>query len=128
MVFFKILGIAFIGIVCYGIVRNVKSELGVFVLLAVSAVVLILLSDYIVNAITVFSQIATKSGLNSEVFSSIIKIIGIGYIAEYATAISVDADCGTIAKKIQLGAKLTIFVMTIPIITGIIDVIEGLMV
>ena len=127
MVFFKVLGIAFIGVVCYGIVNNVKKELGIFVLLAVGACILIILSDYIVNALTVFSQITTKSGLNSDIFSSIIKIIGIGYISEYATSICIDADCKTIAKKIQLGAKLTIFVMTIPIITNIIDIIEGIL-
>ncbi|MFA6866149.1 MAG: SpoIIIAC/SpoIIIAD family protein [Clostridia bacterium] len=127
MVFFKILGIAFIGVVCYGIVKNVKNELGIFVLLAVGATILIILSDYIVNAISVFSQISTKSGLNRDIFSSIIKIIGIGYIAEYATSICDDAGCKTIAKKIQLGAKLTIFVMTIPIITNIIDIVEGIL-
>jgi stage III sporulation protein AD len=127
MLFFKIIGIAFIGIIAYGVIKNIKSDYSVFILLAVSAIILILLSDYLVNAIDVFSQMATKTGINSDIFSSIIKIIGIGYIAEYASSICEDAGCSSIAKKIQFGAKLTIFVMTIPIINSIIELIEGIL-
>lgn len=127
MLIFKIIGIAFIGVIAYSVIKNIKSDYSIFILLAVSAIILILLSDYLVNAISTFSQIATKTGINSDIFSSILKIVGIGYIAEYSSSVCEDSGCSSIAKKIQFGAKITIFVMAIPIITGILDLIEGLL-
>lgn len=127
MVFFKIIGIAFISVIAYGVIKNVKSDYGVFILLAAGAVLLILMSDYLVSALGTLRTLTTKTGLNSEVFSSIFKIIGIGYIAEYSSSVCEDAGCSSIAKKIQLGAKITIFVMSLPIITGVLELIEGLL-
>lgn len=127
MLIFKIIGIAFIGAIAFGFIKNVKSDYGIFILLAVGAVILILLSDYLANAISTFSQISTKTGINDQLFSSIIKIIGIGYIAEYSSSVCEDTGCSSIAKNIQLGAKITIFVMSIPIITSILELIEGLL-
>lgn len=127
MLIFKIIGIAFIGVVTYGFLKNIKSDYGVFLLLAVGAVILILVSDYLANAITAFGDISTKTGINSELFSSIIKIVGIGYISEYSSSVCEDSGCSSIGKKIQLGAKITIFVMSVPIITNIMELVEGLL-
>lgn len=127
MLIFKIIGIAFIGVVAFGFLKNIKSDYGIFLLLAVGTIILILVSDYLVNALSAFSEISTKTGINNELFSSIIKIIGIGYISEYSSSVCEDTGCSSIAKKIQLGAKITIFVMSIPIITNILELVEGLL-
>lgn len=126
MLIFKIIGVAFVGVTAYGLIKNIKSDYSIFLLLAVSAVILILISDYLSDAIQTFGQLSTKSGINNQIFSSILKIIGIGYITEYSSSVCEDAGCSSISKKIQLGAKITIFVMAIPIITSIYELIEGL--
>ncbi|NLL56844.1 MAG: hypothetical protein GX242_06500 [Clostridiales bacterium] len=126
MLIFKIIGISFVGIVAYGFIKNIKSDYGVFLLLAVGTISLILISDHLVGALTAFSEMSTKTGINNDLFSSIIKIIGIGYISEYSSSVCEDTGCSSIAKKIQLGAKVTIFVMSIPIITNILSLVEGL--
>lgn len=127
MLIFKIIGIAFVGVVAFGFIKNTKSDYGVFLLLAVGTIILILVSDYLVNALTAFGDMSTKTGINNDLFSSIIKIIGIGYISEYSSSVCEDTGCSSIAKKIQLGAKVTIFVMSIPIITNILELVEGLL-
>jgi stage III sporulation protein AD len=127
MLIFKIIGIAFVGVVAFGFIKNIKSDYGIFLLLAVGTVILILVSDYLVNALTAFGDMSTKTGINNDLFSSIIKIIGIGYISEYSSSVCEDTGCSSIAKKIQLGAKVTIFVMSIPIITNILALVEGLL-
>ena len=123
----KIIGLVFIAVVSYNVIKNVKPEYGLFIIVVAGAAVIILLSDGIVESISAFKSLSDKSGLDSGIFSSIIKIIGIGYITEYSTSVCDDSGCSSLGQKIQFAGKLTIFLMALPIISGIIDVIGGLM-
>ena len=118
---FKILGIGFIGIVCHKLIKTVKPDLSVLIIIATGAIILISLSDYIAEIFNFFTNLSNKSGIGNTIFSSLIKIIGIGYITEYSTELCNDCGCSAIGKKIELAGKLMIFVMSIPIIKGIIE-------
>ncbi|EGL16712.1 stage III sporulation protein AD [Paenibacillus sp. HGF7] len=54
---------------------------------------------------------------------TILKIIGIAYIAEFGAQIVRDAGQESIASKIELSGKILIMVMAIPIITVIIETV-----
>ncbi len=123
----KIIGIGFVGIVCYKLVKTVKPDLSLLIVIAVGVVILIGLSDRISQALDFFNVLSEKSGLGKTIFSSLIKIIGIGYITEYAVELCNDCECGSIGKKIELAGKITIFIMSIPIINGIFDTIGELL-
>lgn len=123
----KIIGIAFVGVVLYQILRNTKSDFAIFVSISVGVVILVLLSDKISQVVNVFNDLSVKAGLSSEIFSSVIKIIGIGYLTEYSVNLCDDAGCGGIGKKIELCGKITILIMALPIINGIITIIGELL-
>ena len=123
----KIVGIAFVGVVLYQILRNTKSDFAIFVSISVGVVILVLLSDKISQVVNVFNDLSVKAGLSSEIFSSIIKIIGIGYLTEYSVNLCDDAGCSGIGKKIELCGKITILIMALPIINGIITIIGELL-
>ena len=123
----NIIGIAFVGVVLYQILRNTKSDFAIFVSISVGVVILVLLSDKISQVVNVFNDLSVKAGLSSEIFSSIIKIIGIGYLTEYSVNLCDDAGCSGIGKKIELCGKITILIMALPIINGIITIIGELL-
>lgn len=123
----KIIGIAFVGVVLYQILRNTKSDFAIFVSISVGVVILVLLSDKISQVVNVFNDLSVKAGLSSEIFSSVIKIIGIGYLTEYSVNLCDDAGCSGIGKKIELCGKITILIMALPIINGIITIIGELL-
>ncbi len=54
---------------------------------------------------------------------TILKIIGIAYIAEFGAQVTRDAGQDSIASKIELAGKVLIMVMAIPIITVMIETI-----
>lgn len=125
--FLKIIGLCFVALVCFNVIKNVKPEFGLFVIVCAGAAVVILLSDGIIDAVNAFSSLAEKSGINNDVFSSVLKIIGIGYVTEYSAGICEDGGSKSLAQKIQFAGKITIFIMAMPIITGIIEVIGGIL-
>lgn len=78
------------------------------------------------DVIIAFDSIVEKSGIDDKVFSAVLKIIGIGYLTEYSSSLANDAGCPSIAQKLQFGGKIVIFLMSISIVTSLIDVVSAL--
>lgn len=68
-------------------------------------------------------NLAAQANVNLVYVETILKIIGIAYIAEFATQITKDAGQGSIASKIELGGKILILATAIPILTVMIETI-----
>lgn len=68
-------------------------------------------------------RIAINAKVNIIYVQTILKIIGIAYIAEFAAQITKDAGQGAIASKIELAGKILILAMAIPILTVMIETI-----
>ena len=79
------------------------------------------------SAILAFDELVQKSGIDDRVFSAVLKIIGIGYLTEYSASVATDAGCASVAQKLQLGGKIVIFLMSISVVTALVDVVGGLM-
>lgn len=71
-------------------------------------------------------RIAITANVNMIYVETILKIIGIAYIAEFGSQITKDAGQGAIASKIEMAGKILILVMAIPILTVIIETIISL--
>ncbi len=77
----------------------------------------------ITDVIQVLKNLAHQANVNQLFLETILKIIGIAYIAEFGAQVTRDAGQGSIAAKIELAGKVLIMVMAIPIITVIIETI-----
>lgn len=71
-------------------------------------------------------KIAATANINTMYVETILKIIGISYIAEFGSQITKDAGQGAVAAKIEMAGKILILVMAIPILTVIIETVISL--
>lgn len=124
---FKIVGIGIIICVVIVVVKQIKPEFALIVLIAGSIVMLVYIFNYFTNILGVFDTILQKTGINSELFSIILKIVGVGYLIEFAANICSDSGNPAIADKVVLCGKLIILVMCMPIITNLLNIIVGLL-
>lgn len=120
------IGIAFVGTLAVAALRQVKPELAVFAGLVTGVVIILLVTDALGGIIEAVGGAAGGTESGGSIFKSIIKIIGIGYITEYSASVCEDYGSQSIAKKVQLAGKVSIFVLAVPIITGIIEAIGAL--
>lgn len=127
MMIVKLIGIALIGIVAVSLLRTAKPEFAVFAVIGTGIVMVITMISSLQSAILAFDDLVDKSGIDDMVFSAVLKIIGIGYLTEYSASIATDAGCASIAQKLQFGGKIVIFLMSISIVTALVDVIGGLL-
>ncbi|MDQ0231930.1 stage III sporulation protein AD [Metabacillus malikii] len=92
----------------------------------VGSVIFLFLIDQVYEIIRMVERIATNANVNLIYVETILKIIGIAYIAEFGAQLTKDAGQGAIASKIELGGKILILTMAIPILTVIIETVLGM--
>ncbi|WJH34297.1 stage III sporulation protein AD [Paenibacillus aurantius] len=123
----QIVGLAFVAAVLILIIKEQKPMFA-FLLTAFTGIVIFLfLLGKISSVIHVLEDLAEQSGVKPVFLKTILKIIGIAYIAEFGAQIVRDAGLEAIAAKIELSGKILIMVMAIPIITVIIETVVNLM-
>ncbi len=94
--------------------------------LFVSISIFLFLVEEINEIIHMLDKIAATANINTMYVETILKIIGISYIAEFGSQITKDAGQGAVAAKIEMAGKILILVMAIPILTVIIETVISL--
>jgi stage III sporulation protein AD len=119
----QIIGVAFVSTFLALIVKEQKPNFAFLLIVFVGCAIFLFLVDQIYEIIHMIEKIAVNAKVNLIYVETILKIIGIAYIAEFASQITKDAGQGAIASKIELGAKIMILTMAIPILTLLIETI-----
>jgi stage III sporulation protein AD len=119
----KIVGIALLSTFLALIVKEQKPNFAFLLIVFVGCSIFLFLIDQIYEVIRMLEKIAVNAKVNIVYVETILKIIGIAYIAEFAAQITKDAGQGSIASKIELAGKILILAMSIPILTVLIETI-----
>ncbi|MFV9510799.1 stage III sporulation protein AD [Tepidibacillus sp. LV47] len=123
----QIVGIGLIATILAILLNDQKPQFSFLIALFTGIVIFLFLIGKISSAIQVLERLAVQSNINMVYLETILKIIGIAYIAEFSAQMVKDAGQGAIASKIELAGKILIIVMAIPIITVIIETIIQLL-
>ncbi len=124
---YKIISIAIITCVACLIVKPIRSDFAVFISIVGGIIVLFYAISYLSQIFDVFNNIFNISGINSSIYSVVLKIIGIGYLTEFTAGICNDTGNSSLGDKVLLGGKIVILVMAIPIVTSILDIVVELL-
>ncbi|MGN7856221.1 stage III sporulation protein AD [Bacillus sp. 22446] len=122
----QIVGLGLIATFLALIVKEQKPTFAFMLIVFTGCVIFLYLIDQIYAIISMIEKIAASAGVNMKYVETILKIIGIAYIAEFGAQLTKDAGQGAIASKIELGGKILILVMAVPILTVIIETILGM--
>ena len=105
------------------IIKEQKPNIAFLLVVFVGCVIFLFLVDQIASIIEMVERIALNAKVNTVYVETILKIIGIAYIAEFAVQITKDAGQGAIASKIELAGKILILAMAVPILTVLVETI-----
>ncbi|RTR35227.1 stage III sporulation protein AD [Robertmurraya yapensis] len=119
----QIVGVALISTFLALIVKEQKPNFAFLLIVFVGCSIFLFLIDQIYAIIHMLEVIAVNAKVNIIYVETILKIIGIAYIAEFAAQITKDAGQGAIASKIELAGKVLILAMAIPILSVLIETI-----
>lgn len=119
----KIIGIALIALIIIIMLKQYKPEYAVFISLLTGALILFLVLDKLTGIINVIQSVEDKFSINTQFIALLIKITGIAFLSEFAVSICKDSGEAAIASKIELGSKIIIISMSIPIISSLLEIL-----
>jgi stage III sporulation protein AD len=122
---FKIIGVAFITTFSTALLKPTKPELSFAVTVTGVIVMLFLIVDALQNTLTVFSTIAQMTGVENGLLKILLKIVGVGYLTEFGAGLLNDFGSSSVANKVVLGGKITIVLLSMPVIESLLQLVRG---
>ncbi len=119
----KIIGIAFIAVIIIVILKQYRPEFAIYASIIAGVLILAMASGTLSGIIDMINSISSKTSINSEFLVILIKITGIAILTEFAVSICKDSGESAIASKVDIGGKIIIISMSIPIINALIDTV-----
>ena len=119
----KIIGIGLISLIIIIILKQYRPEYTIYISIIAGILIIMLSMDKLTGIINILTTLSNKTGLNSEYLGILLKITGIAILTEFAVSICNDAGESAIATKIDLGGKIIIISISIPIIVALLELI-----
>ncbi|MFA5524039.1 MAG: stage III sporulation protein AD [Tissierellales bacterium] len=119
----QIVGIGIVATILSVILRQQKPEFAIQVSIVTGLIIFIFVISKLNYVIEVLNNLAKRIDMDLIYFTTILKVIGVAYIAEFGSQIARDAGEGAIASKIELGGKILIMVLAVPVLTSLLDLI-----
>ncbi|CDE54423.1 MAG: stage III sporulation protein AD [Clostridia bacterium] len=119
----RIIGIGLLALIIIVILKQYKPEFAIYVSMIAGVLILVLSIQKLTGIINLLQSLANKTYINKSFLSILLKITGIAFITEFAVSICSDAGEKAIASKIEIGSKVIIIAMSIPIITSLLELV-----
>ena len=119
----KIIGIGFVALTIIVILKQYKPEFAMYVSLVAGILIFTIIATKMSGIIEVLKSLASKTSINNEFLVLLIKITGIAILTEFAVSVCKDAGESAIANKVDLGGKVIIMSMAIPIMSSLLQTI-----
>lgn len=126
MELFKVIGVGLVGVCATLLLKNTDNRYAILAGIATGAVILIVALNSLSGVIVQLHALVDKTGVDSELFAALLKIVGIGYVTEYTASVCADADCASIGRKVAFAGKIAIFLLALPIVKALLDIVVQL--
>lgn len=101
-----------------------KAEYGIYVAMAVSVILFFFIIDRLGVFVSTVGELASYIDMDAGYLATMLKMIGITYIAEFSSGICKDAGYQTIAGQIEIFGKLTILTLGMPVLMALLETIR----
>ena len=125
-----VIKIAAIGLIAATLAITIKKtnpEIALQISIVAGILIFLMIINYLSQAIDYVKELASKYPEGLEAITTVLKVIGIAYICEFAVQIIKDAGEEAIATKVELAGKLVIMILTLPMLGNFLNLVMGLL-
>lgn len=105
--------------------KSGKAEYGIYISIALSLLIFFGILGQLRAVIKMVQGIGTMISMDTVYIGTLLKMLGITYIAEFSSSICKDAGYQTIAGQIDIFGKLAVLVLGMPILTALLETVKG---
>lgn len=103
--------------------KSKSPEMSSLVSVAICLVVIALCIGRIGTIVDTIKRISEHINIDSTYLVVLLKLIGIAYVCEFASGISKDAGYSAVSSQIELLGKLTMLMVSLPVLMQVIETI-----
>lgn len=103
--------------------KSGKSEYGIYLSIAVSLFLFLCMISRLEVFVQTVKKISDQVRFDAGQLTTLLKMIGVTYVAEFASGICKDAGYQNIAAQIEIFSKLTILAMGMPVLLALLELI-----
>lgn len=107
--------------------KNIKSDLAILVEIISGIIILTLAFEYLYDTFSFFNDIINLTGLDSEVFTIILKITAVAYLIEFGAGTVEDFGLKNLSNKLVFVGKFVILGISMPIVYSIFNLFMNLL-
>lgn len=119
----KIIGVGLVALIIIVILKQYRPEFAMYVSLSAGVIIFALIFTKLSGIIVILKNLSSKAAINSQFIALLIKITGIAILTEFAVSVCKDTGETAIANKVDLGGKVIIMSMSIPIMCSLLETI-----
>lgn len=101
-----------------------KSEYGIYISIALGLLIFFSILGYLEEIISVLRMIGGYIEVDHAYIGTLMKMLGITYVAEFSSGICKDAGYQTIAIQIEIFGKLAILVLSLPVLLALLSTVQ----
>lgn len=124
-----IVKIAFLGVLTvllYALLRQIKPEIAPFAVLGGAVLIVVTLSDSLLDVTGSVDEMMSLAGLEKENVSILMKSLGICVVTQFAADICYDNSCSSIAAAVELAGRVGAITLAMPMIKTVAQLAIGL--
>lgn len=119
----QIVGLCIVTTILVVLIREDRPEIALQMSIVVGVIIFLRMINQILVVIEYLKNLSLRANINNLYITTVFKIIGIAYIAEFGSQVCKDAGSFSIASKIEFSAKIFILVLSFPVLIAVMDLI-----
>ena len=123
----KIVAFAFIALFVVQIFKDKRSDIAVQISIVAGLWIFLFMLTKITAVLQFLQQLAVKANIDFVYLNTVLKILGIAYLASFCSEICRDAGESSLASKVEFSGKILILVLAIPILMAVLQSILKIM-
>lgn len=123
----QVAGLGLVAGILITMVRQQRAEMALVLSLVAGGLIFVFVAVRLAGLIGLFQDLAARAQVNAFYLGTVLKIIGVAYLAEFGGQVLRDAGDSAVASKVELAAKVVILILAVPIIVAILDTVTRLL-
>ncbi len=105
--------------------KSVKSEYGVYLVMAAGVFIFLYGLGKMEVILDTLAQIRDSIQIEPIYLDMLLRMIGIAYVAEFASGICRDAGYGALGSQIEIFGKLSILAVSMPVFGALLETVQS---
>ena len=123
----QLAGAGLIAALLLSVVRQQSPSFGLALSLAAAVAIFLFLLPDLVEVVRLVQGYALAGGVADRLLGTVMKVLGIAYLTELAAGVCRDTGEQALAQRVELGGKVLILLLAIPVLNAVLALVLRLL-